>query len=367
MALIRVLLLADTHLGFDYPFHPRIQRRRRGHDFFSSYLKALEPARKGEVDAVVHGGDLLFRSRVPARLVDMALAPLKEIADKDVEVFIVPGNHERSKIPFGILSINPNLHVFGHPRTYVLRKNGLKLALSGFPYYRDNVRDHFQEILRQTGWKETQEKSDGHLLCVHHCFEGATVGPSNFTFRYNDDVIRLSDIPKAFAAVLTGHIHRFQVLTNDLDGRPIHTPVFYPGSIERTSFAEMKEKKGYLIIEFEAKNGHSLTLRSWKFAELPARPMIRLILSAGGMGSEELRNYLRDSIDKLDPHSVVKIQPEGDLSEDCLSLFRASSLRAICPKEMNISVVRPASSSPPRPEIGPDLPPPKCSSPFPDG
>ena len=32
--MIRVLLLADTHLGFDLPSKPRVERRRRGPDFF---------------------------------------------------------------------------------------------------------------------------------------------------------------------------------------------------------------------------------------------------------------------------------------------------------------------------------------------
>ena len=36
MGLIRILLIADTHLGFDLPFRPRIKRRRRGLDFFAN-------------------------------------------------------------------------------------------------------------------------------------------------------------------------------------------------------------------------------------------------------------------------------------------------------------------------------------------
>jgi hypothetical protein len=36
MGLIRTLLIADTHLGFDLPFRPRIKRRRRGPDFFAN-------------------------------------------------------------------------------------------------------------------------------------------------------------------------------------------------------------------------------------------------------------------------------------------------------------------------------------------
>ena len=54
-----------------------------------------------------------------------------------------------------------------------------------------------------------------------------------------------------FLAVLSGHIHRFQVLTKDLWGRPIKIPILYPGSIERTSFAEKDEPKGYLKVELK--------------------------------------------------------------------------------------------------------------------
>lgn len=43
-ARIRVLLLADTHLGFDLPLSPRVDRVRRGPDFFANTRRALEPA-----------------------------------------------------------------------------------------------------------------------------------------------------------------------------------------------------------------------------------------------------------------------------------------------------------------------------------
>jgi DNA repair exonuclease SbcCD nuclease subunit len=52
--VIHVLLVADTHLGFDLPFRPRIKRRRRGHDFFANFERALQPALQGEVDLVIH-------------------------------------------------------------------------------------------------------------------------------------------------------------------------------------------------------------------------------------------------------------------------------------------------------------------------
>jgi hypothetical protein len=44
MGIIRILFLADTHLGFDLPSHPRIQRHRKGPEFFANFKRALLPA-----------------------------------------------------------------------------------------------------------------------------------------------------------------------------------------------------------------------------------------------------------------------------------------------------------------------------------
>jgi DNA repair exonuclease SbcCD nuclease subunit len=106
MGIARVLFLADTHLGFDLALCPRIAWPRRGPEFFANFQRALQPALDGRVDCVVHGGDLLFRSKVPARLVDMAFEPLKEVADSGIPVYLAPGNHERTAIPHSHLSPN---------------------------------------------------------------------------------------------------------------------------------------------------------------------------------------------------------------------------------------------------------------------
>ncbi|MDH5549336.1 MAG: metallophosphoesterase, partial [Gemmatimonadota bacterium] len=97
---IRILFLADTHLGIDMPLRPRIARRRRGPDFFANYERALQAAHDHRVHAVIHGGDVFYRSRVPAKLVHAGFAPLKRVADAGIPVYVVPGNHERSAIPF---------------------------------------------------------------------------------------------------------------------------------------------------------------------------------------------------------------------------------------------------------------------------
>ncbi|MGO9509297.1 MAG: metallophosphoesterase, partial [Mycobacterium sp.] len=89
---LRLLFLSDTHLGFDEPLRPRSRRPHRGADFFATYHRALDVARVERVDAVIHGGDLLYRSRVPDSLVDRVMAPLVELAEAGIPVFVVPGN-----------------------------------------------------------------------------------------------------------------------------------------------------------------------------------------------------------------------------------------------------------------------------------
>lgn len=337
MGIIRILFIADTHLGFDLPFRPRVVRRRRGPDFFSNFERALAPALNGSVDCVVHGGDLLYRSKVPAKLVTMAFEPLKRVSDKGTPVYLVPGNHERSEIPYRLLAAHPKIHVIDRPKTLVLAIDGFQLAISGFPYVRGQIRKNFPEILEQTGWK--QAKADGHILCMHHCLEGATVGPKNYTFRYSEDVIKANHIPTGFAAILAGHIHRFQVITKDLRGRPIAAPVFYPGSIERTSFAERDEKKGYLVLEIETSGLLRGCLKSWMFHELPTRPMRQVELRAGNLGDAELRSLIRNTLEKLPEDSVVKVKIYGEVHNDSLSAVTAATLRSLAPPTMNVSAV----------------------------
>ena len=268
MGGVRVLLVADTHLGFDLPVRPRIERPRRGPDFFANFERALRPARQGKVDLVVHGGDLFFRSKVPAGLVEMALAPLVRVAGAGVPVYLVPGNHERSRIPLHLWTAHPNLHIFDQPRTFVFAAGGSRLALAGFPFAR-RVRDGFEDLVRETGHE--QAEADARLLCIHQIVEGARVGVHDFTFRGGPDVVRGSQIPGVFCAVLSGHIHRAQVLRHDLGQRPLAAPVIYPGAVERTGFDERHEEKGYMIVTVDV-GVPGGQLADVTFVPLPARP-----------------------------------------------------------------------------------------------
>ena len=344
---IRLLLVADTHLGFDLPIRPRIERRRRGHDFVANFQRSLQPALRGDVDLVVHGGDLFDRSRVPAALVELALAPLVRVAETGTPVYIVPGNHERSRIPPHLWAAHPNIHIFDRPRTFLHSGRHGSVALVGFPFAR-RIRDRFPDLLRQA--RDAAPVADSRILCMHQTVEGARVGPSNYTFRRGPDVIWGQDIPAGFGAVLCGHIHRRQLLTHDLGrrnlaARPLAAPVVYPGSVERTSFAERAEEKGYAIVTVGPARDRAPVQVA--FESLPARPMVSLVFEPATPDRGTLVGLLASRLRELDPDSVVRVQLRGPNAAESLQSLSAACLRDLAPPTMNIALA-PASFHRPR-------------------
>jgi exonuclease SbcD len=332
--VVRILLLADSHLGFDLPVRPRVDRRRRGHDFLANYAAALAPALAGNADIVVHAGDVFDRSRPVPTLAWQAFEPLRRAAERGVHVFIVPGNHERSRLPHLRFASHPRIRVFDSPRTFVADVRGTRVAFSGFPYERENVRSRFADLIRQTAWM--RESAAAHVLCMHHCVEGATVGPGDYTFTTASDVVRHRDVPQDFAAVLSGHIHRHQVLTMDLERRPIGAPVLYPGSIERTSYAEIGEPKGFMIV-YVGMGSDRPTVR-WRFFELPARPMIHRELIADGLLPAALNSAIRSIIEASPRDAVLTIRVSGALTKEQWQVVSGPRLRAMAPGTMNVAI-----------------------------
>jgi DNA repair exonuclease SbcCD nuclease subunit len=149
-------------------------------------------------------------------------------------------------------------------------------------------------------------------------------------------VIRARDLPAGFAGVLSGHIHRHQVLACDLQGRPLRAPVLYPGSIERTSFAEADEPKGFMIVRVsESIDGIRL---DWQFTQLPARPMLAAQVDAGVLHAAALDARLRALVAAAPLDAVLKVRVGGSPSPAHLRVMSAAHLRTFVPETMNLDV-----------------------------
>jgi DNA repair exonuclease SbcCD nuclease subunit len=254
---------------------------------------------------------------------------LIRIAECGIPVLLVPGNHERSQIPVSLLESNDKLHIFDRPRTYRFFIKGITVAMAGFPYLRRGIGERFGEIVRKTG--VTGVDADVSLLCMHQCVEGARVGLHEYTFRPGTDVIPGRRIPALFAAILSGHIHRYQVVCRDLQNLPIAAPVVYAGSTERTSFAEQKETKGYVIVRITTGSGDRSPAVAWDFHPLETRPMCELNIATAGKRRSEILAVLKRGLSGLHPDSIVRIR-----ADDFEGFPAADELRSITPVTMNL-------------------------------
>lgn len=334
-----MLLVADSHLGFDWPSKPRVERRRRGDDFYENLARATRRALAGDVDLLVHGGDLFHAPEIPLWVAERGYALLLEVAAAGVPVALVPGNHERARLPYPLLCRHERVVLFDRPKSLRIETEKGAVTLAGFPYAR-RVRASFRELLAETRIESANDET--RLLLVHHAFEGATVGAHDWVFRDAEDVVRGSDVP-AVSAVLSGHIHRQQVLTHDLAGHLLRAPVAYPGSVERTSSAERFEDKGLLLLDFEAGR-----LVRHERVPLPARPMRRATLAVGPDAALPLRDQLERLVATTPRDAVLELCVSGTPMALESRALGARALRELFPESVNVRVSPRAFAGEPR-------------------
>ena len=321
--MVKIIFLADSHLGFDFPLRPQKEKRRRGIDFFNNFDFILDYAKTNKADLVIHGGDLFFRTRVPNPIIDMVYERIFNFAQTGIPISIVPGNHESSKLPVSLFMQHANIYYFTKPRIFQFRLNKIDIDIAGFPCVRNDVKSVFPGIISEIQGQLRAEAVK--LLCMHQSIEGAQVGPSNYTFRQGNDVIAMDDFPNNLDLILSGHIHRAQVLYTRNK-----TPVIYPGSIERTAFAEKDEEKGFYEIDI-----HTQREISYRFIKLNTRPMIDVLLENESYTFNSLKNEILLFINEIHPDSIIRFKMKNNVN---LPLLNVKLLDDIIPSTMNYQI-----------------------------
>jgi DNA repair exonuclease SbcCD nuclease subunit len=331
---INIIFFSDTHLGFDYPLRPRVNKRRRGEDFFNNFETVLSYAKTKQCDLVIHGGDLFFRSKLSQHIVDRVYQTLTNFVSSGIPICIVPGNHERSCLPISLFLIHPLIHVFNYPKIITLKVHGARINVGGFPFSKGDINKAFLSELKQSGWYDL----DAHIkiLALHQAIEGATVGPANYTFRNGEDVLTRYSLPDDAMLILCGHIHRQQILKKQIRGTSAYLPIIFSGSIERTSFAEMDEKKGFYHLTFDLIKSDKWYLKKSKFISLPTRPMQDIYIDEDLSISRSL-SHIKKTIIQLDPNSIIRFKSHKPIRADLAKIFTINKLNQLIPASINFT------------------------------
>jgi exonuclease SbcD len=295
---------ADTHLGFEVTkiaqSDPR-GRQNRADAIFKNFETIVKSAIEMEADLFIHSGDLFDKYYIPREILDDLTGPFRHLVNAGIPVLLIPGNHERSEFPFDLFHGAKNVFVFDGPKSLSLTLNGYSVGIAGFPFIREDARRTFLKALEETEYSGL--RSDFNILVTHQAFDQATVGPVDFTFRKGrPDTVSRQTVPLDFAYIAAGHIHRHQMLSHPLKPR---LQFVYPGSIQRISFAEMNEEKGFVI-------GEVLTDRiETRFMPLPVYDMEIVHIEAAGRSAKDLEETIRSQFWRFREELVIRFNLIG--------------------------------------------------------
>lgn len=308
---MRFLAIADTHFGYE---NGRTAQARKFiyERMFGVFEEILQVARKEKVDYILHGGDIFNRSKPRKKVITRAYKLIEEILSEDIGFIIAPGNHERSILPDTLLRFHPKSHFFSDFAAIDLGE----CLLIGFPYS-NNISKLIDEKLSLV-LKEHKDKPC--IILCHQLFDGAEFGPQKFRFNINHGAIDPLLFPESIKLIISGHIHRAQSLMKGF--------VVYPGSTERTSFIEIIEPKGYLLIDLDENEMHV------RFKELTSIPMN--VIEENLTKGELTLNDLKQKIESGMVRSLIR------LTGRALTTDEIESLRNLFPyKEYPLLTINP--------------------------
>lgn len=332
--IIKFLHLSDSHFGAHFPVRTSIRtnrlRKQYGERFFSVVKQILQKeVTEGDIDFVIHTGDFFNRSKPPPVIVDKALTPFSHIAQK-IPIYFVPGNHERGKLPFGLINFQENIKIFQKPRSFILEKSNLKIKISGIPYIRHNANSQFWKSLDELIKSDREQRGkdfDFSILAIHQLISGSKI--ENYTFKNSLNTLNFQKALLNFDYIACGHVHRFQFLypnyrkenqpfnsisnlfgifqdlktqkwvfnsplklkSNQTFSQPV---IAYAGATERVSLVERNEAKGYITVTINVNNSdHNTNLIQYTFHPIDAIPMDYFIWN---LESKSVNQYINEFI-----------------------------------------------------------------------
>ncbi|MFK8212412.1 DNA double-strand break repair protein Mre11 [Haloferax volcanii] len=275
--MTRVIHTGDTHIGYQQYHSP--ERRQ---DFLDAFERVVADALDGDVDAVVHAGDL-YHDRRP-ELPDLlgTLAALRRLDDAGIPFLAIVGNHESTR---------------GGQWLDLFERLGLATRLGRGPHVVGDVAfyglDHVPRSRRdELDYQFEPHDAERAVLVAHGLFT-----PFAHADWETETVLAESNVD--FDAVLLGDNHVPD--TAELDG----TWVTYCGSTERASASE-RDPRGYNLVEFTSDavdiRRRTLETRPFAFVEVDL---------AGDEGIERVRQRVRE-FDLEDAVVIVELRGEGD-------------------------------------------------------
>jgi DNA repair exonuclease SbcCD nuclease subunit len=284
---MKFLHVADTHLGYSaYRKANPDGINQRELDTYNAFKEFVDHAIKSKPDLIIHAGDLFDSVRPNNRAITFALDQILRLSKEKIPLVIIAGNHEHPKLKETghIFSIfNHIKHIYpiykAKYETLDFIINNELITIHAVPQC--ELKKQFDGELK----KVKPKKSSKYNIFVSH---GAVSGIKIFTMNeFNELILNPKNLSKEFDYIALGHYHKFTKLSDN---------TFYSGSIERFTFTDAPDKKGF--IEFEFSDGK---LKS-KFIELKIRQMLdSKPIKCSNLKLEEIMNKIKHTVQEIKP------------------------------------------------------------------
>ncbi len=296
---MKILHTADIHIGVDA--HGRLDAatglNSRLLDFQNAFEFMVEHALREDIDLFLFAGDA-YRTADPTPTQQRLFAEcLRPIAEAGIPIAMIVGNHDHP-VSFGKASaldifeyVQGDVFLFRKPDMKVIPTKSGPLQFIALPWpvrslilsreeYRGmaphEVRDFVEKAYGEfvTSAAAQCDPALPTVLAGHFSVQGAEMSGSERTsiIAHEPKFLVSQLTPPPIDYVALGHIHRHQNMNEG------GVPVLYPSSIERVSFKEQDDPKGFVMVEIDASAQPKKT--TWQHVETPARRFVTVDVDA---------------------------------------------------------------------------------------
>jgi DNA repair exonuclease SbcCD nuclease subunit len=232
---------ADIHLGFE-----QYNQSWRAEDFLRAFREGIKRVIKEGVDFVIIAGDMFHRSIPNPKTIKDAIDLLTELRERNIPVFAIEGNHDKSVREVSIYHLLESLelmHVLGIRRKRIETDYTTSTRLEEGVYLVKGVFGDVEIVgdRHRTSWQLEKilpflkPEGDESVLVLHQSVKEVVDIELNLAYE-----LTLNDLPPA-SYYAFGHIHIPRVY--DFNGRFI----VYPGCIERYDIREASHIINYEV------------------------------------------------------------------------------------------------------------------------
>jgi len=306
---LQILHCSDTHLDKSFNISNIARALERKEDLNRNFSEVVEYALRNKPDLFLICGDVFDRISPTNASRVFVTQKIRQLKDANIPVFIIGGNHDVPKVgvspslAIDVLSSAGLATVFSRSDyidKQLLHVDGRTVYVSGRSYY-----TQFEGANPLRGL-DVPLDGDYNLLMIHGSLQGLNVF-SSIPEIANQNPFRPEDIREGLNYLALGHFHNYY------DRRYGACTIVNPGSLERLSWAEINDRKGFVWAELDGSES------SIEFIELHARPMEEgdLTLSKSTAYDPSIQDYILDELSKFsDPEKLLRLRLKGSISQE---------------------------------------------------